>query len=258
MRRRSGGNPASPRASQPPTGHGNLGGFLSPPLSSSYNRKESTLRPIDENVFNADNSETKIMSLSNVHLNPRDPYASYGATTSYAPSTAYAPSIVSTVRAADGHTAGHSALDLHEEEEANLPSASSPAVQACPSRPQVAPAPSSNGATLAPPIGFTKPPSDKRGFLARIGTRKTSGGTGKLGGSGKMGKFFGVGNGGADGAGLAPSSASPGYSNGALVSTARRFTLYASLTLSPTARRAASRSSRRDARQPVRFATRSP
>ncbi|BGP67094.1 hypothetical protein RTG_00488 [Rhodotorula toruloides ATCC 204091] len=221
VRRRSGGNSASPRASQPSAGHGNLGGLLSPPLSSSYTRKESTLRPIDENVFNPDNNaETKLMSLSNVHLNPRDTYASYGATTSYAPSSAYAPSVVSTVRAADGHTAGHSALDLHEEPTNSFrPPSPPPQAEAYPSRPQVAPVIPSNGAFLAPPVGFTKPPSDKRGFLARIGSRKMSGGSGMsgiLGGSGKMGKFFGVGNGGADAVGVTLPAAIPSYGNGTL------------------------------------------
>lgn len=191
--------------------------FLAAPLSSSHARKETTLRPIDEAVFDPNHDvETKLMSLSDVHLaQPQStgaPGSSYGTQSRYAPSTAYAPSVVSTARAADGHAStifggddaqpaehygaptrgppylggAHNGLGRTLTSEQSTPKASSssspysarPLVQASP-----AAAALSGGASpfAAAPVGYMKPEKEKKsGFLKRMNTKKVSEGMTRL------------------------------------------------------------------------------
>ncbi|GAA5918830.1 hypothetical protein JCM1841_002760 [Sporobolomyces salmonicolor] len=170
--------PTSPSSPYPPP--------VAPPKqsgisSASYNSSGTVLRPIDESVFSIRNDQTKLMTLSNALLR-RNSYAR-SAITSYAPS-GYAPSIVSTVRANDGH-ANYSSLDLpgSRPDDASFRGPSPPP----------APLPGSSSMSFGvggmfrsqtrglavngndgidaacAPVGYQKPA--KKGFLARIGTK---------------------------------------------------------------------------------------
>ncbi|BGP44695.1 hypothetical protein JCM10450v2_000509 [Rhodotorula kratochvilovae] len=224
---------ATPPRAPPVSSASAFGGLMAAPLSSSYTRKESTLRPIDEAVFDPNNdAETKLMTLSNLHLAPESAYGpsstvlGYGppSASRYAPSTAYAPSVVSTVRAADGHGPASSSTDLVDEyaTQPSYPPRAVPPVGGCggkfgiggtltsqraeayPShahanpygsgqaQPQPQPqgqgqahpfpaAPSGGASPLAAaPLGYHKPPTEKKGFLKRMGTKKMSDGVGRL------------------------------------------------------------------------------
>ncbi|GAA5962875.1 hypothetical protein JCM21900_005642 [Sporobolomyces salmonicolor] len=170
--------PTSPSSPYPPP--------VAPPKqsgisSASYNSSGTVLRPIDESVFSIRNDQTRLMTLSNALLR-RNSYAR-SAITSYAPS-GYAPSIVSTVRANDGH-ANYSSLDLpgSRPDDASFRGPSPPP----------APLPGSSSMSFGvggmfrsqtrglavngndgidaacAPVGYQKPA--KKGFLARIGTK---------------------------------------------------------------------------------------
>ncbi|GJN91519.1 hypothetical protein Rhopal_004542-T1 [Rhodotorula paludigena] len=223
VRRKSSFNSsAAPSASQPAragiASSSTFTNLVSAPITSSYARKESNLRPIDEAVFDPNNdSETKLVSLSKLHLGPSD-YATYAPSASapsasrYAPSTAYAPSVISTVRAADGHDPSSSTANLSAAERdfvpppmpphqgiagtissqrrEPLPASSVPPAAAPVFSPEPPFPTASSPPSLAPPgpVGYTKPSApEKKGFLARMGTRRGSGnklGLGSLGGSG--------------------------------------------------------------------------
>ncbi|GAA5932504.1 hypothetical protein JCM3775_005938 [Rhodotorula graminis] len=178
--------------------------FLAAPLSSSQSRREPTLRPIDEAIFDPKNDvETKLMSLSDVHLAPR----ATGATSRYAPSTSYAPSVVSTARAADGHSStifgrdGASVEQPHQSTRASPvphsgehddlgarlgPRLGSPSASASPYgarvAPQQAPAPTGSASPFAAaPVGYSKPDKkEKGGFLKRMNTKKVAEGMNRL------------------------------------------------------------------------------
>ncbi|GAA6062080.1 hypothetical protein JCM10212_006503 [Sporobolomyces blumeae] len=139
-------------SSSPSLRSGGIGSNPSPPRNN--------LRPIDESVFNAQNDHTTKLSLSNSHLE-RQSYAP----SSLGPPTSYAPSVISTVRANDGHAA-MSALSLEES-----------AVQDRDDRFRTSsttpPVPSHNvyGSLPSPVEGNgLRPP--KRGFLARLGSMR--------------------------------------------------------------------------------------
>ncbi|GAA5898684.1 hypothetical protein JCM6882_000896 [Rhodosporidiobolus microsporus] len=143
------------------------------PLSSSYARKDSGLRPIDENVFNPSAPyETQHLTLSNLNVGR--------TSTSYAPSTAYAPSIVSTVRAADGHGPADSTAYLPSTADAP-PVPPLPSIPPSPRGVGVGGAMSSQtresafgGQGVPVALGYTKPEQpSKKGFLARIGTMRS-------------------------------------------------------------------------------------
>ncbi|GAA5852943.1 hypothetical protein JCM9279_000087 [Rhodotorula babjevae] len=183
--------------------------FLAAPLSSSHARREPTLRPIDEAVFDPNNNvETKLMSLSNVHLAPQTsgvPGSSYGAPSNYAPSTSYAPSVVSTARAADGHSStifGPDDASLEQPQPSSRappvpqhgelnglgarlgtqlgPATASPLGSRAAS--QQAPAPTGSASPFAAaPVGYSKPDKkEKGGFLKRMNTKKVSEGMNRL------------------------------------------------------------------------------
>ncbi|GAA5894318.1 hypothetical protein JCM5296_005136 [Sporobolomyces johnsonii] len=169
--------PTSPTPYPPPVASPKQSGIS----SASYNSLRANLRPIDESVFSISNDQTKLMTLSNVQLE-RNSWAP-SAATSYAPS-GYAPSIVSTVRANDGHP-NYSSLDLpgsrHDDASFRGPSPPPPPLPGSSSmnfgvggtfRSQTREsAVTGNGGTDAAfaPVGYQKP--TKKGFLARIGTK---------------------------------------------------------------------------------------
>mgnify|MGYP007100403497 CR=1 FL=1 len=178
--------------------------FLAAPRSSSHARREPALRPIDEAVFDPGSDvETKLMSLSNVHLAPE----ATGAPSRYAPSTSYAPSVVSTARAADGHSStifGGDDASLEQPPQ----STRAPAVphngernglgsrlgaQLGPTSASVSPLGPRAAAQQAPlpmggaspfssvPVGYSKPDKkEKGGFLKRMNTKKVSEGMNRL------------------------------------------------------------------------------
>ncbi|GAA6047802.1 hypothetical protein JCM3770_004650 [Rhodotorula araucariae] len=192
-----------------------FGGMMAAPLSSSYTRKESNLRPIDEAVFDPRNdAETKLMTLSNLHLVPESTHvpsvSEYGAPSAsrYADSTAYAPSVISTVRATDGHGPTASSTSLTDAREPHPfyppvpPTGGSGSYgiggtltsQRAEPYPSDAPAhvtlaqartlpaaPAGSASPLpAAPVENLKPAAGKKGFLKRMGTRTVSSGVGKL------------------------------------------------------------------------------
>ncbi|KAM0755737.1 hypothetical protein T439DRAFT_341384 [Meredithblackwellia eburnea MCA 4105] len=132
---------------------------VSPPASSPYH-SIGPPRKIDESVFAPGNGgDTKIMSLSNVHLGRNG-------------GTDYAPSFISTVNAGHGHSHPDSIAESPEDDFAPTRSAST-------SGPFMG---NGVGGTLSSQrrgsafgsmaaVGYTKP-STSKGFLARIATRK--------------------------------------------------------------------------------------
>ncbi|GAA5827054.1 hypothetical protein JCM11251_002224 [Rhodosporidiobolus azoricus] len=166
--------PASPSSRPSTTSSTSFSTLVPAPLSSSYARKDSGLRPIDENVFNPGAPyETQHLTLSNLHVG--------GTSNSYAPSTVYAPSIVSTVRAADGHGPADSTAHLSSTAVAP-PVPPMPSIPPSPRGAGVGGAMSSQtresafgGQGLPAGLGYTKPEPTRRtkGFLARIGTMRT-------------------------------------------------------------------------------------
>ncbi|GAA5916942.1 hypothetical protein JCM8208_001652 [Rhodotorula glutinis] len=184
--------------------------FLAVPLSSSHARREPALRPIDEAIFDPNHDvETKLMSLSNVHLAPQAtgaPGSSYGTSSRYAPSTSYAPSVVSTARAADGHSStifGHDDASLEQPPQSTrappvphngernglgarlapqLGSSSSASAHVARTATQHAPAPTGSASPfVAAPVGYSKPDKkEKGGFLKRMNTKKVSEGMNRL------------------------------------------------------------------------------
>ncbi|GAA5857139.1 hypothetical protein JCM8547_007981 [Rhodosporidiobolus lusitaniae] len=170
VRRKSSAPPPSSPSSRPSTtAQASFSSLVPAPLSSSYARKDSNLRPIDEAVYNSDT--TQKLSLSNLHVD-RTSYSKY------APSTSYAPSIVSTVRAADGHGPAYSTQDLPGTADVPPLPAPSPSpgrgvgVSGTLSSQQRESAFGGNGVPTA--LGYQKPPlaEKKSSFLFRIGTMR--------------------------------------------------------------------------------------
>ncbi|GAA6039053.1 hypothetical protein JCM8097_000174 [Rhodosporidiobolus ruineniae] len=185
VRRKSSQKPPPPSTPQPPrptaSGQPSFSSLVPAPLNSSYGRKDSSasaLRPIDENAFDPQAPwQTQHLTLSNLHV--ADPGRS-----SYAASTAYAPSIVSTVRAADGH-GSYSTADLPATAHDPYPPPLPPMPPAVPvsSNGGVGPgmtlssqsresAFGGQGVPVAP--GYSKPTAngEKKGFLARMATKR--------------------------------------------------------------------------------------
>ncbi|BGP12621.1 hypothetical protein JCM10213_008758 [Rhodosporidiobolus nylandii] len=168
--------PPAPSSRPSVTGQPSFSSLVPAPLSSSsYHRKDSGLRPIDEAVFQPDAPyETQHLSLSNLH-GGRGPYA---VSSTYAASTAYAPSIVSTVRAADGHGPAYSTSDLATTEQ-YPPPVSSPGRGAgvggtLSSQPRES---AFGGQGVPVALSYSRPeaPQKKGSFLSRIGTMRPSG-----------------------------------------------------------------------------------